>query len=107
MWYTGVVISDTIPAELIGVTDDSSGAGLTEIEGIPYRWQVEDLGIGAGGVITITGFVRPELSPGILFTNTASITSTTAEADSTDNRSSVKTKVIIPNRLYLPVVIRH
>jgi uncharacterized repeat protein (TIGR01451 family) len=103
---TGVVISDTIPAELGSIAIDSDGAALTQIGTDPHRWQVEDLAPGAGGVLTITGVINPELSPGLWITNTATITTSAVEEDTKNNKSQVMTWVGIPVKIYLPLVVR-
>ena len=93
---TNVVITDLMPA---GQVSDSSyihsGAVITPTPGITYSWQVADLAPGVGGVITITGVLSPDLQAGV-FTNTATITSTTAEANTTNNTSAVGVTINLP-----------
>jgi uncharacterized repeat protein (TIGR01451 family) len=103
---TGVVISDTIPAELDSIAIASDGAALIQIGTNPHRWQVEDLAPGAGGVLTITGVINPGLSPGLWITNTAAISTTAVEEDTGNNESQVMTWVGIPVKIYLPLVVR-
>ncbi len=69
---TNVVITDIVPTGLTGLSYASSGAALTPIPGQTYAWQVEDLAVGEGGVITISGIVDLDLF-GQTFTNTAEI----------------------------------
>jgi uncharacterized repeat protein (TIGR01451 family)/CSLREA domain-containing protein len=67
----GVVISDTIPSEVISTSVSSSGAILTPRSGL--SWDVADLAPNQGGLITITGQLSWQTA--YPFTNTAIITS--------------------------------
>ncbi len=82
----GVVITDLIPAALSVVSVESS-ISITRNEGIPYAWAIGDLPVGAGGVITVSTVVSPDL-PLTTLTNTATISATdvtTGESDPGDN----------------------
>ena len=104
---SGVMISDTIPAELMSLSYDFSGVAVTPIGGIPYLWQVSDLAPGAGGVITVSAVIRPEVSLGTVITNSATITCTAVEADTSDNTSEVTIRVEDLHEIYLPIVVRN
>ncbi len=67
-----VVISDPVPVELMNVGWVSSGAAITPTGVTNYTWEVADLEVGAGGVITLTGVISPNLASGV-FTNTATL----------------------------------
>ncbi|MEZ4860815.1 MAG: FG-GAP-like repeat-containing protein [Caldilineaceae bacterium] len=74
----GVVLTDLIPADLtnLHVVSATIGAGVAITDtnaATGKRWQVSDLAIGAGGMITLTAEVLPG-TPGVVFTNTAIIT---------------------------------
>ena len=73
---TGVLITDAVPISVTNVSYVYAGATLTETGPFSYTWQVADLGVGQGGVITITGQLSATLPHGHVFTNTAVITST-------------------------------
>ncbi len=81
----GIVITDVVPVYLSYPTFTSTGAIITPTGTISYTWLVEDLGPGAGGIITITSILSPGLPGGLAFTNTAIITaiSDTNPANST------------------------
>jgi uncharacterized repeat protein (TIGR01451 family) len=84
----GVQLADIVPANLISVTYISSGAVITPTGLNSYTWQVADLAPGAGGLITITGVLNGG-ARGSVFTNTATITTTTADANLGNNSSAV------------------
>jgi uncharacterized repeat protein (TIGR01451 family) len=89
---TGVVITDMIPTGIINTHVISSGAAITQTSP-NYAWQVQDLGLGRGGVITITGVVSS--APGIIV-NTATITTTTINAVPANNSGAATATVISP-----------
>jgi uncharacterized repeat protein (TIGR01451 family) len=89
---TGVVITDMIPTGIINTHVISSGAAITQTSP-NYAWQVQDLGLGRGGVITITGVVSS--APGIIV-NTATITTTTINAVPANNSGAATVTVISP-----------
>ncbi len=102
---TGVLITDTLPITLTNLKSTGSGAVFTPTGTISYIWEVQDLGPGAGGLITITGVVSPGLAPGEAFLNTATIGSTTEDSYSDNNSCSAW--VLIPSsQVFLPVVTR-
>ncbi len=74
----GSAITDTIPAVLMNVGYSYSGRVVTATGGLPYVWQIGNLGPGEGGMIVVTGTLKPAMTPG-LFTNTATIASTIAD----------------------------
>jgi hypothetical protein len=61
---------------------------------------------GAGGIITLTGIVSPTLAAGAAFTNTAIITLTGTDTDSTNNASSASVIVVQTRSIYLPLLFR-
>jgi uncharacterized repeat protein (TIGR01451 family) len=72
----------------------SNGPAITDTGYTPaYAWRVQDLIPYQKGIITITGMVSDSLTAGV-FTNTATITGTTADRDTTNNRSEVGLTVI-------------
>ncbi len=86
---TNVVLNDNVPAQLVSVSFANSGSTITATPGITYSWHVANLAPGAGGVITLTGQVDPNLVVPTTFTNTATITSTAFEITGTNNTASV------------------
>jgi len=91
---TSVLITDAAPISVTNVSYASSGATITPTGGISYTWQVGDLALGEGGVITITGVLSTGLPAGA-FTNTATIT-TTAETDASNNTGAATVAVDVP-----------
>ncbi|MBE0686869.1 MAG: DUF11 domain-containing protein, partial [Anaerolineaceae bacterium] len=72
---TGIVVTDTIPAWLKGVTF-SSTLTVTDSGSIPpFVWQVQDLALGQSGLITVNGMLAIPLAAGT-YANTASISAT-------------------------------
>lgn len=92
----GVRISDVVPVTLTNVTVDSSGAEVTPVENITYAWEVAPLSPGAGGVITITGIVSPNVGGMFTLTNEAVITTVEAyfRDEDTGNNASVAYNVV-------------
>jgi uncharacterized repeat protein (TIGR01451 family) len=71
---TGVVITDTLSADLVNASFTSSGATATARAGSRYVWDVQDLAPGETGFITITAQVSGGAAEGTLINNTAEIT---------------------------------
>ncbi|MGD2158308.1 MAG: hypothetical protein PVG32_15630 [Anaerolineales bacterium] len=103
---SGVIISDTIPSELTDLSFDYGGIELTQIGSTPYRWQVQDLAPGEGGVITITGILDPALSDGVDIINTATISSETPDDNYGDNEAQVNVRVKSGLQNYLPYLAK-
>ncbi len=101
---SGVTISDSIPLSvtITGVTSSTvdSGVVITQTSGSPdFAWDVSDLAVGAGGVITLTGTIsvsQPISLAGQIITNTAVITAS-GDITATNNSSSAA-----PHRLCGP-----
>lgn len=86
-----VVITDILPAGLQNPVVVSSGAAITPRVGTSLVWDVANLPVGTGGVITITATVAPTFT-GTL-NNRADIASRVLDLRKTDNTSSVQTNV--------------
>jgi len=82
-----VVISDTLPVELIfeGATPKPISLGELPL----LRWNVGTLAPGVGGVITLTVRVKSDVTSTNI-TNTVVITTTTSETRTDNNRSSAQ-----------------
>jgi uncharacterized repeat protein (TIGR01451 family) len=69
---TGIVVTDTLPTWLWGVSFTST-LTVTDTGALPpYVWQVQDLAQGQGGVIAVSGVLTLPLAAGT-YTNTAFI----------------------------------
>jgi len=100
-----VVVTDIVPTEVLTPTFASTLA-LTPTGALSYTWDVEPLGAGGSGVITIYGQISPSLEIGFSFTNTATISDT--EDNTPDN--NIDTSVVSvggEREVYLPLVIRN
>ncbi|MEM7028117.1 MAG: LamG-like jellyroll fold domain-containing protein [Chloroflexota bacterium] len=89
---TGLEVTDVMPPEIISVTHESaldSGVVITYTASNPHTWQVSNLTPGQGGVITLTGQVDIATPLHTVITNTATITTTTINADLSNNVSTV------------------
>jgi uncharacterized repeat protein (TIGR01451 family) len=80
-----VIITDVLPTALTQVSYASGGSIITL--SASSTWQVAPLWPGMGGLITITGIVSPALQNVGVLTNTATITTTAFELDTTNNSS--------------------
>jgi uncharacterized repeat protein (TIGR01451 family) len=72
---TGIVVTDALPAILTDLSFTSTLAVADTSHIPPYVWMVQDLAVGQGGVITVSGVLTVPLAAGV-YTNTAVITAT-------------------------------
>lgn len=87
---TGVVITDTLPAELTGWTSSFAGVNLQEIDqGI---WTATSISPDSSGTITLTGTVPADAVSGI-YTNTIEIQANEAEIYYNNNIASVSFEI--------------
>ncbi len=89
-----VIITDQIPVTVTGLNVISSGVAITRTGGTTFSWQVQNLAQGQGGIITVSGQVNLGLSAGYIFTNTATITGSTADTDTLDNTSQAGVTIL-------------
>ena len=88
-----VTVTDSMPVSVTisGVTSSTFGSGvvITQTGGSPnFAWVTSDLGVGAGGIITLTGTVSNSgLVAGTTITNTATI-AVSNDITTTNNNSS-------------------
>ncbi|MCP4210738.1 MAG: hypothetical protein GY764_04595, partial [Halieaceae bacterium] len=86
----GVHLSDFIPPEVVISEITSEGASMIQIGAPPgYIWEIEDLEPQAGGIITLTGQLKPEVNSPFNVTNTASVSATSGDPVADDNSVSV------------------
>jgi uncharacterized repeat protein (TIGR01451 family) len=97
----GVVISDVVPTELEAARFESSPP-VQATGTFSYTWQVGSLLPSEGGLITLTGRLRAEVTRPSVFTNTAGIASSGTEIDPSDNQATVVVRVA-PYRGYFPL----
>jgi len=90
----GVVITDNLPTGILNPVVTSSGVPITQILGAPgYVWNVEPMLPGQSVLITVTGVITPDAANGDTFTNTARISSTTVDSNTTNNTASAAVQV--------------
>ena len=84
----GVRITDTLPNAITDVVVYVSGSTVIVDNNPEYVLDVGTLAPGAGGTIVIAAKLRPGLAVGDVFTNTATIGTSTVEAGTRPNTSS-------------------
>ncbi|MCP4540412.1 MAG: DUF11 domain-containing protein [Chloroflexi bacterium] len=84
---SGIVITDIIPISVTNTSVISSGVAITQtnVGVLAYTWRVQDMALNDTGIITISGVLSSSLPPGSSFINTAIITTTSGEVDTTNN----------------------
>ncbi|MCX6029515.1 MAG: C25 family cysteine peptidase [Chloroflexi bacterium] len=94
----GVVLTDTLPAEIIASTWSAGDPLVTALPGQTFAWQLPDLAPNASGVITVTGTVTPGLPLNTVVTNTTNIRTTTWEPPQklANNTSQVENAAVQP-----------
>lgn len=90
---TGVVITDSVPILLTNLVYTYTGAPITATGSSSFTWQVRDLDVGGGGVITISAQIAADAPVGVL-TNTATITATELDPTATSNTDRAKIDVV-------------
>ena len=93
---SGVLLTDTLPAALSGLSVSSSGPAISSLAGAPYRWQIADIAPGASGAITITGVVDPVLTADVGGANIATLSTSAFDSDPSNNSSQTAFEVVVP-----------
>jgi uncharacterized repeat protein (TIGR01451 family) len=70
---SGIVVTDIVPSQIL-MGSFTSTLEITATNTITYRWTVEPLSPGEGGVITLSGQIDPALPANFTFINAATIT---------------------------------
>ena len=89
-----VVITDTIPAQLTGLSVSASGLTILNTTG-SYVWELADLAPNQSGTIVVSGFINPAVSADVTFTNTVTL-SADGDTDPSNNSASVALTVQLP-----------
>ena len=87
---TNVVITDTLPTGTVWVTDTAESSGFTRLQTSPIvAWNLGDLPANANGTITVVAQLPAATTGqcGQTLLNTATITSSTSEADPLNNNA--------------------
>lgn len=99
-----VIVTDILSIQQVLDPTIASTLAITRTGGPPpFAWNVEPLGIGASGVITIYGQINPILPSDFAFVNRATIWD--LEDNTPDNNTSVV--IVGGHRVYLPLVLRN
>ncbi len=98
----GVIVTDTVPPEVLTLTFSSTLA-VTPTGVISYVWEVEPLAPSQSGVITIYGWIDPSLPSDFSFVNEATI-SDPEDVTPGNNTGSV---TVGEQYIYLPLVTRN
>ena len=96
-----VVVTDAVPSQVITPTCDNTLA-ITPTGVFSYVWNVQPLGMGEGGVITIYGWISPGLGSVSAFTNTATIW----DPEDKVFGNNTSTVTVGERKVYLPLVLR-
>ncbi len=105
----GVVLTDVVPAELVGATVVYSSPNvLGQRPGTPFAWEIADLSSGEGGEIQFAGTVPIASLPGpYTIKNEAEITMAEPDSDPSSNTAFTNTPVAGQiYGLYLPLVAK-
>lgn len=85
-----VIVTDTLPLELTSQ---------------PLVWNLGEVAVGETGTLTLTAVVTEEVAIGTWLTNNVKITTTTFEADLTNNSDSFQFEVVLAHYiLYFPLI---
>jgi uncharacterized repeat protein (TIGR01451 family) len=98
---SNVVVTDTMPDEVLNPTYDRT-LTVTSVGDAPYLWNIEPLGVGESGVITIYGQIDPGLDSNFSFVNSATI-SDPQDVTPGNNTSGV---TVGGSRVYMPLIAR-
>lgn len=86
---SGVVVTDTLPAEILNASWQSNPPVAVARAGTRYVWDLPDLNPGDQVTITIQGTLSALLPSDYSLTNTARASTTSADANQANNSSSV------------------
>ncbi len=100
---TGVVITDVLPNFVTVQQTLSSGALVSNTGAAPYVWEVADLDLGAGGVITLVGELSQDIAPG---TSLSSIATISSDLEDTAPQNNTTSSILNPHTVFLSVVLR-
>ena len=98
---TGVIITDTIPSDILTTTWSSSFPDISVSDN--YVWTLSDLAPEESGIITVSGIINPKLPSDFAIVNVASIKALEAENNLHNNTSSV---IVGGVRVYLPIMMK-
>lgn len=87
-----VIITDILPANVIPL-GYSSDRPVTPTGSLSYTWQVGNLNVNENGTIIVTAQVKAQQAAGLIFTNTATITSATIELAPANNQTEAAVTV--------------
>jgi len=103
---TGVVVTDTLPAEILlpGWSTTFPGGTVSVQSGTTYVWDLPNLDPGDSGTITVSGTIDPTLPDDFGLTNSVSISAAEAESNTANNSSTAGVGTF---HSYLPIITRN
>jgi uncharacterized repeat protein (TIGR01451 family) len=100
---TQVVLTNTIPDEIVGTTWQASSGGVAPQPGSRYVWDLPDSISGALLVLTVTGTYTDSLAPGTPLVLVGEVSTETPEASLVNNQAVLQLGAW--QWVYLPVVM--
>ncbi|MFZ6028726.1 MAG: hypothetical protein ACOYYS_13505 [Chloroflexota bacterium] len=101
---SSVTLVNTIPAQIVNTDWEASPGTVTLQSGTRYTWQIASLPVGATYTFTVSGEYAETMPAGTPLHITASASTTSPEANPTNNHASLF--VGNWNWTYLPLIIR-
>ncbi|MCB9101295.1 MAG: hypothetical protein H6632_17285 [Anaerolineales bacterium] len=98
---TGIVVTNTVPPEILSPTWSTSTPGVT-VSGT-YTWTLPDLNPNQPVVIQVSGVIDPTLPDTFAIVNIATVSSGVSELSNANNRSAV---IVGGYRLFLPLAAK-
>jgi uncharacterized repeat protein (TIGR01451 family) len=100
----GVIITDVVPVEINNPTFSSTSV-ISAVGNTPFTWVVEGLSRDEVGQITVSGIISSTLAEGYSITNTASISSTVLDPDTSNNEATIAVSVDQIYPTFLPCIL--
>ncbi len=102
---TGVLITDTVPAQILSPTYEPSTSlsGLSAAGGTTFEWSLPELVPGASGVITIYGTLDAALPDDYAVWNMATVSAPGGDDDLGNNRTVM---LLGGDRAFLPLAVK-
>ncbi|MGC9333968.1 MAG: C25 family cysteine peptidase, partial [Anaerolineae bacterium] len=106
---TGVVLTDSMPSQLVDPEVVDASPGVTLRAGTSFVWDVPDLAVGSSGWVTVRGTVDPGIALPDTIANTATIAAAQVDPMPENNSASVNTEVVAveptKHKCFLPLVV--
>jgi uncharacterized repeat protein (TIGR01451 family) len=100
-----IVLTQTVPEEIIDTAWQASAGGVAAQPGIRYVWNLPDLSGGASVTITVTGTFTDTLTPGLALPLFGQVTTSSPEASTANNQDHLQLGVW--RTVYLPIIVEN